>query len=47
MKKRGFTPGQIIRKLKEEEVLLSQWNTVGEVSRSLGLTEKTITLPTV
>jgi transposase-like protein len=41
MKKRGFTPEQVIGKLREAEVLLSQGNTVGEVSRKLGVTEQT------
>jgi len=41
MKKKGFTGEQIIGKLREAEVLLSQGNTVGEVSRKLGITEQT------
>jgi putative transposase len=41
MKKKGFTPEQVIGKLREAEVLLSQGNTVGEVSRKLGITEQT------
>ena len=41
MKKKGFTAEQIIGKLREAEVLLSQGNTVGEVSRKLGVTEQT------
>jgi hypothetical protein len=32
MKKKGYTAGQIIRKLREAEVLLSEGDTVGEVS---------------
>jgi hypothetical protein len=39
MKKKGFSAEQIIGKLRETEVLLSQGNTVGEVSRQLGVTE--------
>jgi len=41
MKKKGFTGEQIIGKLREAEVLLSQGSTVGEVSRKLGITEQT------
>ena len=41
MKKKGFTAEQIIGKLREAEVLLSQGSTVGEVSRKLGVTEQT------
>ena len=41
MKKQGYTPAQIIGKLREAEVLLSQGQAVGEVSRKLGITEQT------
>ena len=41
MKKKGFTAEQIIGKVREAEVLLSQGSTVGEVSRKLGITEQT------
>jgi len=41
MKKKGFTAEQIIGKLREAEVFLSQGSTVGEVSRKLGITEQT------
>ena len=41
MKKKGFTAEQIIGKLREAEVLLSQGSTVGEVSRKLRVTEQT------
>ena len=41
MVKRGFTPEQIIGKLREAEVLLSQGATVGEASRKIGVTEQT------
>jgi len=41
MKKKGFSAEQIIGKLREAEVLLSQESTVGEVSRKLGITEQT------
>jgi len=41
MAKKVFKPEQIINKLREAEVLLSQGATVGEVSRKLGVTEQT------
>ena len=41
MKKKGFSAEQIIGKLREAEVLLSQGSTVAEVSRKLGITEQT------
>ncbi len=41
MKKKGYSAEQIIGKLREAEVLLSQGSTVGEVSRRLGITEQT------
>jgi putative transposase len=41
MKKKGFSEEQVIGKLREAEVLLSQGSTVGEVSRKLGVTEQT------
>jgi len=41
MVRRGFTPEQIIGKLREAEVLLSQGATVGEASRKIGVTEQT------
>ena len=41
IKKKGFSAEQIIGKLREAEVLLSQGSTVGEVSRKLGITEQT------
>ena len=41
MKKKGFSAEQIIGKLREAEVFLSQGNSVGEVSRKLGITEQT------
>ncbi len=37
MVKKAFKPEQIIGKLREAEVLLSQGLTVGEVSRKLGM----------
>jgi putative transposase len=41
MVKKGFKPEQIINKLREAEVLLSQGSTIGEASRKLGVTEQT------
>lgn len=41
MKRKTFTPEQIIGKLREAEVLLSQGQTVGAVSRKLEITEQT------
>ena len=41
MKRKTFTPEQIIAKLREAEVLLSQGQTVGAVSRKLEVTEQT------
>jgi transposase-like protein len=41
MVKKAFKPEQIINKLREAEVLLSQGITVGEASRKLGISEQT------
>jgi transposase-like protein len=41
MVRKAFQPEQIINKLREAEVLLSQGATVGEASRKLGVTEQT------
>jgi len=41
MVRKAFKPEQIIGKLREAEVLLSQGSTVGEASRKLGVTEQT------
>jgi putative transposase len=41
MARRPYTPEQIINKLREAEVLLSQGSTVAEASRKIGLTEQT------
>lgn len=41
MKRKTFTPERIIGKLREAEVLLSQGQTVGAVSRKLEVTEQT------
>ena len=41
MGKKVFKPEQIINKLREAEVLISQGATVGEASRKLGIVEQT------
>jgi len=41
MVRKGFKPEQIIGKLREAEVLLSQGGTVAQASRKLGITEQT------
>jgi transposase-like protein len=41
MAKRTFTPEQIIGKLREAEILLSQGATTAEASKKIGVTEQT------
>jgi len=41
MARRSYRPEQIINKLREAEVLLSQGSTAGETSRKIGVTEQT------
>jgi len=41
MVRRSYTAEQIINKLREAEVLLSQGSTVGEASKRIGVTEQT------
>ena len=41
MARRSYTSEQIINKLREAEVMLSQGFTVAEASRKIGLTEQT------
>jgi len=41
MVKKGFKPEEIINKLREAEILLSQGSTVAEASRKLNVTEQT------
>ena len=41
MGRRAYTAEQIINKLREVEVLLSRGITVGEASKSIGVTEQT------
>jgi putative transposase len=41
MAKKGYTPEQIINKLREAEILLSQGETVAVVSRKIGVSGHT------
>jgi len=41
MIKKGYKPEQVINKLREAEVLLTQGATVGEVCRKIGITDVT------
>jgi putative transposase len=41
MPRKGFTPEQIINRLRTAEVELSQGNTVAQVCKKLGVTEQT------
>jgi len=41
MVKKGYTPEQIINKLREAEILLGQDSSIAEVSRKIGVTEQT------
>jgi len=41
MGRKTYTPEHVIGKLREAEVLLSQGNSIGEVSKKLGVTEQT------
>ena len=41
MVKKGYAPEQIIGKLREAEILLSQGSTISEASRKIGITEQT------
>jgi len=41
MAKKTYTPEQIINKLREVEILLSQGNSISEASRKIGVTEQT------
>ena len=41
MTRRSYRPEQIIKKLREVEVLLSQGSTVGEAARKIEVTEQT------
>lgn len=39
--RKRYSPEQIITKLREAEVLLSQGRTIGETARALGIAEQT------
>ena len=41
MRKKGFTPEQIIKKLREAEVLLSKGEAVTQIIRKLGVSDVT------
>ena len=41
MVKKGYTPEQIINKLREAEILLSQGSSIIEASRKIGVNEQT------
>ena len=41
MVKKGYTPEQILNKLREAEILLSQGNSIGVVSRKIGVSDYT------
>ena len=41
MSRKRYSPEEIIHKLREAEVLLSQGQTVGEAARHLGIAEQT------
>ena len=45
MPRRRYTPEQIISKLREAEVLLSQGQTVGQACKSLGVSDQTYYRP--
>ena len=41
MARKVLKPEQIINKLREAEIVISQGNTIGEASRRIGVTEQT------
>jgi putative transposase len=41
MAKKGYSPEQIIHKLPEAEVLLSQGNTIGTICKKIGISDFT------
>lgn len=41
MRKKGFTPEQIVRKLREAEVMINKGETVAQVIRNLGISDVT------
>ena len=45
MARKRHTPEQVINKLREAEVTLSQGSTVAEASHQIGVTERTLRPP--
>jgi putative transposase len=41
MPKKGYSPEQIINKLREAEVMVSQGNAIATVTKKIGVTEQT------
>jgi putative transposase len=41
MVRKGYTPEQIINKLREAEILLSQGNTISAITRKIGISDYT------
>lgn len=41
MPRKGYTPEQIINKLREAEVLLSQGNAIAAICKKIGVTDQT------
>jgi transposase-like protein len=41
MPKKGYTPGQIINKLREAEIMLSQGITIAVICKKVGVTDQT------
>ena len=41
MVRKGYTAEQIINKLREVEIILSQGSTIGKASKKVGVTEQT------
>ena len=41
MPKKGYTPGQIIKKLREAEIMLSQGITIAVICKKVGVTDQT------
>jgi len=41
MVRRSYRPEQIIQKVREAEVLVSEGSTIGEAARKIGVTEQT------
>ena len=41
MVRKGYTPEQIINKLREAEILLSQGNTISAITRKIGINDYT------